>query len=128
MDTIANMLVSIKNGNRALKESVVVPASKFSFAVATKLSQEGYVGKIEEKTRRGRPVLEIELISDGKTPKIKEITRISKPSRRLYASVSDIRPYKNGHGLFIYSTPKGILSDKDARKEHVGGEVLFSIW
>ncbi len=128
MDTVANMLVAIKNGNRALKESVTVPHAKLSYAIAEKLSKEGFVGAVAKKTRRGRPVIEIALVALDRTPKIKEITRLSKPSRRMYASVHDIKPFKNGHGMFVLSTPKGILSDKEARKEHVGGEVLFSIW
>lgn len=128
MDTVANMLVAIKNGNHALKESVTIPHAKLSYAIAEKLSKEGFVGPIAKKTRRGRPVIEVSLLATNRIPKIREISRISKPSRRLYASVHDIKPFKNGHGMFVLSTPKGILSDKEARKEHVGGEILFSIW
>lgn len=122
------MLIAIKNGNRALKESIVVPQSNLCLAIAEKLSKEGFVGAITKKTRRGRPVIEIGLVATGRTPKVTEVTRLSKPSRRMYASVHDIKPYRNGRGLFVLSTPKGILTDKEARKEHVGGEVLFSIF
>ncbi len=122
------MLNGMKNANRALRESVIVPQSKLCLAIAEKLSKEGFVGAVAKKTRRGRPVLEVALVSADRTPKITEINRISKPSRRMYASVHDIRPVKNGRGLLVLSTPKGILTDKEARKEHVGGEVLFSIW
>lgn len=128
MDPVSNMLVAIKNGNKALKASVVVPESKLCLAIAEKLSKEGYVGDIAKKTRRGRPVLEISLVSTNRTPRISDLVRISKPSRRMYTTVHDIKPFKNGHGAFVLSTPKGILTDKEARKEHVGGEVLFSIW
>ena len=128
MDPVSNMLISIKNGNRALKESVVVPQSQLCLAIATKLSQAGFIGAIEQKSRRGRPVMEIVLISKDRMPKVSEIVRISKPSRRMYYGVHDIKAVKNGHGATIFSTPKGILTDKEARKENVGGEALFSIW
>lgn len=128
MDPVANMLIAIKNGNRALKESIIVPQSNLCLAIAEKLSSEGFVGAVTKKTRRGRPVMEITLVSEGRTPKVSDVTRLSKPSRRMYASVHEIKPYMNGRGLFVLSTPKGILTDKEARKEHVGGEVLFSIF
>ncbi len=128
MDRIANMLNGIKTANRALRESILVPHSNLCLAIAKKLSEQGYVGAVSTKTRHGRPVIEIALLSNGREPRISDIARVSKPSRRLYASVHDIKSYKNGNGSFVYSTPKGILTDKEARKEHVGGEVLFSIW
>jgi small subunit ribosomal protein S8 len=128
MDPVSNMLNGIKNANRALRETVIVPQSKLSLAIAEKLSKEGFVGAVEKKTRQGRPVLEIALIATDRMPKISEINRVSKSSRRMYAGVADIKPIKNGRGLLILSTPKGLLTDKEARKENVGGEVMFSIW
>ncbi len=122
------MLIGMKNANRALRDSVIVPESKLCLAIAEKLSKEGFVGAISRKTRRGRPVFEVTLVSADRMPKITEVKRISKPSRRMYAGSADIRSIKNGKGLLVLSTPKGILTDKEARKEHVGGEVLFSIW
>jgi small subunit ribosomal protein S8 len=122
------MLNGIKNANRALRDSVVFPHSKFSLAVAQKLSKEGFVGAVTEKTRRGRPVIEVALISNDRVPKVTDLSLVSKPSRRMYTGVSAVRSVKNGRGILVLSTPKGILTDKEARKEHVGGEVLFSIW
>ena len=122
------MLNGIKNANRALRESVIVPHSNLCYAIAEKLSTEGYVGAVAKKTRRGRPVIEVALVSNGRTPRITDITLVSKPSRRMYISVHEIKPFKNGRGSTVLSTPKGILTDKEARKEHVGGEVLFKIW
>lgn len=122
------MLIGIKNANRALRESVVFPHSKFTFAIAQKLSKEGFVGAITTKTRKGRPVFEVALLSTERQPKITDIERVSKLSRRMYAGFADVQPVKNGRGVLLLSTPKGILTDKEARKEHVGGEVLFSIW
>ncbi len=122
------MLNGIKTANRALRESVIVPHSNLCYAIAEKLSTEGYVGAVAKKTRRGRPVIEVALVSNGRTPRITDITLVSKPSRRMYISVHEIKPFKNGRGSTVLSTPKGILTDKEARKEHVGGEVLFKIW
>ena len=128
MDTLSNMLNGIKNANRALRENVLVPESKLSFAIAQKLSKEGFVGSVAKKTRQGRPVLEIELLATDRVPKINDIKRVSKSSRRMYMGVHDIKPVRGGGGMVVLSTPKGLLTDKEARKEHVGGEVLFSIW
>ncbi len=122
------MLIGMKNANRALRESVIVPESKLCLAIAQKLSKEGFVGAIAKKTRLGRPVFEVSLLATDRMPKISEVKRISKPSRRMYMGTQEIRSVKNGKGLLVLSTPKGILTDKEARKEHVGGEVLFSIW
>lgn len=128
MDTLSNMLNGIKNANRALRESVLVPQSKLSLAIAEKLSKEGFVGTVAKKTRQGRPVLEISLIAKDRQPRINDVKRISKSSRRMYMGVHDIKPTRGGSGMTVLSTPKGLLTDKEARKEHVGGEVLFSIW
>jgi small subunit ribosomal protein S8 len=122
------MLNGMKNANRALRESIIVPESKLCLAIAEKLSKEGFVGAISKKSRRGRPVFEVSLIAVDRVPKINDVVRISKPSRRMYTGTQEIKPIKNGLGLLVLSTPKGILTDKEARKEHVGGEVLFSIW
>ncbi len=128
MDPVSNMLIGMKNANLALRESVIVPHSKLCLAIAEKLSKEGFVGAISKKSRKGRPVFEVALLATDRTPKISQVTRISKPSRRMYMGTHDVRSVKNGKGLLVLSTPKGILTDKEARKEHVGGEVLFSIW
>ena len=128
MDPVSNMLNGIKNANRAGRESVIVPHSKLCLAIAKSLSKQGYVGVVSEKSRRGRPVIEVALVQVEGAPKINEIVCISKPSRRMYTSMHEIKPFKNGRGAYVYSTPKGILTDKEARKENVGGEVLFSIW
>ncbi len=127
-DPIADMLITIKNGGNASKAEVVIPYSNVKNAIAECLVKEGYVQSVTKKTKQGFPALAIGLLYVGKSPRVNDVARISKPSRRLYMSVKEIRPYKNGRGTTIFSTPKGILSDKEARKEMVGGEVLFSIW
>lgn len=119
----------MKNGALVSKESVVIPFSKLKYAIAQCLKDHGYVRDVSKKTeKKNIPVLEIALAYDGEMPKIHDVKRMSKPSRRRYFGVHDLRPVKNGHGIVVLSTPKGILSDKDAKKEQVGGEALFMIW
>ncbi len=118
----------LKNAGFAGKESVSFPASKMKNAIAECLKKEGYVSQVSKKIRKGFPVLEIELVYVNKIPKIMEVERISKQSRRIYFKMKDINSIRNGSGLLVLSTPKGILSGKEARKEQVGGEALFKLW
>lgn len=128
-DPIANMINTMKNGALVSKKSVVVPFSKLKHAIAMCLKEHGYVSDVSKKTEKNNvPVLEIELAYRGTEPRIHDVKRLSKPSRRTYLGVHDIHQVKNGHGMLVLSTPKGILNDKQARKEVVGGEVLFMIW
>ncbi len=128
MDPISDMLIMLKNGNRANHEVVSFTYSKIKHAIAECLKQAGYVDTITKKTKKGFPVLEVTLVYKDKMPRIQDVKRISKPSRRMYMGVKEITTVKNGHGALVLSTPKGILTDKEAKKELVGGEVLFSIW
>lgn len=128
MDQISNMLIIMKNGSLAGKESVTVPYSKIKNAIGECLKKEGYVSKISKKAKKGFPVLEVELVYKDKAPKIRDVERISKQSKRVYFGVKDIHKVRNGSGLLVLSTPKGILSGNDARKEQVGGEALFRLW
>lgn len=129
MDKIADMLVIVKNGNRAKKESVTTSYSKYKHAIADCLMKHGYIKAVHKKTAKtGFPVLELELIYKGKEPRVSHVERISRPSRRMYFSAKDIRPVRNGFGLLVLSTPKGIMDGSTARKEQVGGEALFKIW
>lgn len=128
MDSIANMLIMMKNGSLAGKESVSVPYSKLKHAIADCLKKEGYVKHVSKKIKKGFPTLEIELVYVDKKPKISQVERVSKQSRRVYFAVKDIHRVRNGSGLLVLSTPKGILSGSNARKEQVGGEALFRLW
>ena len=128
MDQISNMIIMLKNGGMAGKESVAFPYSKLKNAIALCLEKEGYVSSVAKKTKKGQPMLEVGLIYVDKKPKVKEVERISKQSRRVYFGMKDINTVRNGSGLLVLSTPKGILSGKEARKEQVGGEALFKIW
>ncbi len=128
MDPISNMIIAIKNGSLAGKDSVVLPYSKLKNAILECLKKEGYISGFAKKVRRDHPVLEVELVYKDKAPRIREVERISKQSRRVYFGVKDIHSVRNGTGLLVLSTPKGILTGKEARKEQVGGEALFRIW
>ena len=118
----------MKNGSLAGKESVSMPYSKMKEAILECLNKEGYVKKISKKVKKGQPMLEVELVYTDKKPKITEVERVSKQSRRVYFGVKDIHKVRNGSGLLVLSTPKGILSGQQARSEQVGGEALFRIW
>ncbi|HVY35844.1 MAG TPA: 30S ribosomal protein S8 [Candidatus Paceibacterota bacterium] len=128
-DPIANMLVAIKNGSAVEKGAVTVPYSALKHAIAECLRESGFVAGVSKKTEKNNvPVLEIALAYNESGAKVHDVKRLSKPSRRLYVGMRDLRPVKNGFGMTVLSTPKGILSDKVAKKEQVGGEALFMIW
>lgn len=128
MDQISNMLIIMKNGSLAGKETVFFPYSKMKEQISECLKKEGYVNSFIKKVKKDQPVLEVSLMYVDKKPKITEVERISKQSRRVYFGVKDIHKVRNGSGLLVLSTPKGILSGKVARKEQVGGEALFRLW
>lgn len=128
MDSISNMIIIMKNGSLAGLSSVSFPYSKMKNAIGECLKKAGYITEISKKVKKGQAVLEVGLIYIDKKPKITEVERISKQSRRVYFSMKDIHSVRNGTGLLVLSTPKGILSGKEARKEQVGGEALFKIW
>ena len=118
----------MKNGSLAGLEFVSFPYSKMKNAIGECLKKAGYVSEVVKKVKKGQPLLEVGLVYVDKKPKIAEVERISKQSKRVYFGMKDIHSVRNGSGLLVLSTPKGILTDKMARKEMVGGEVLFKIW
>ena len=123
------MLITMKNASMVSKETVVVPFSNIKYAIAQCLKEQGFITNVSKKTEKNNvPVLEIELSYTADGAKIHDVKRMSKQSRRMYSGAKELRPVKNGHGITVLSTPKGILSDKQARKEMVGGEVLFTMW
>lgn len=128
MDPIANMITQLKNAGSAGRESVVVPFSQIKENIAKVLMSEGFVKSVEKKEVKGRPVLLIGVFLENRIPKIKGVQRLSKTSKRVYKKSSEIRPVKNGYGALVLSTPKGVMSGREAKKQKLGGEVLFSIW
>lgn len=128
MDPISNMLIMIKNASLAKKDTVSFPYSKLKESIVSCLKKEGFVNEFSKKNKKGKEVIEVALVYSGRNPKIQEVRRISKQSKRVYLGMKEIFPVRNGTGLLILSTPKGILSGKEARKSQVGGEALFKIW
>ena len=118
----------MKNASLAGLPTTAFPYSKMKNAIAECLKKEGYIVGTAKKSKKGVPMLEVELVYVAGTPKVTNVERISKPSRRVYYGTGDIKPIKNGFGLLVLSTPKGIMSGKEAKKELVGGEALFKIW
>ena len=118
----------MKNASLAHKEVVSFPYSKLKNAILGCLKKEGYIEDFSKKTKKGEQVLEVKLVYVENNPKIQEVDRLSKQSRRVYFGMNDIHSVRNGSGILVLSTPKGILSGKEARKEQVGGEALFKMW
>lgn len=127
-DPIGDLIIRIKNAGEARKETATVPFSKMKMAICEILEKEGFVKSCERKGKKTTKAIEIEIAYEGSMPKIRGVKRVSKLSRRVYKKTTDLRPIKNGHGHLILSTPNGIKTDKEAKKELVGGEALFEIW
>lgn len=128
-DPIGDFIIRIKNAGNTKKESVLVPFSKTKLAIAELLSDKGYLGAVTKKNKGNAKFLNVELLygGDGR-PTVSGVKRISKPSRRLYEKSKDIRKFRRGFGISVFSTPKGIMADMDAKKNNLGGEFLFNIW
>ena|SRR6185436_18477846 len=128
-DVIADMIVRLKNAQMAGEDSTLVPYSQFKETIADTLKQAGFIKSVNKKGKKVKKYLEAELIySASRQPKITGIARVSKPSRRIYHRASQIRAVRQGYGIAVYSTPKGVMTDKQAREAKVGGEILFKIW
>ena len=127
-DVIADMLTRIRNANNAKHETVDVPASNMKRSIADILVNEGYIKgyNIVEDGKQG--IIRITLTYNGKEKVIKGLRRVSKPGLRIYASAEDMPRVMNGLGVAIVSTSKGLMTDKQARKSNIGGEVLAFVW
>ena len=127
-DPLGDMLTRIRNGQRAGKTSVKAPAGRLLVRVLDVLQREGYIrGYSEAELRPGIRELKIELKYHEGAPVIREIARVSKPGRRVYSRIADLPRVYNGLGVSILSTPRGVISDAEARQEHVGGEILCKV-
>jgi len=125
-DPISDLIIRLKNSSDAKKASVTVIASKLTENIAHVLKKAGYISSVDKsKTKRE---LELGIITFDGVPRINGVERISKPSRRLYQKASDIRSFHSGFGNTIFTTSKGIMTDVEAKKLKLGGEILFKIW
>ena len=127
-DPISDCLTRIRNGLMRGKKVVNAPFSKFKHELVTLLVKEGYLVSCEKISLDGKDSLRISLKYINEAPAIREIKRISKPSLRRYSSSSDLPEVKNGLGMYILSTNKGLMSDKDARSQNIGGEVICEVF
>lgn len=127
-DPISDFIIRLKNGSDAKKASVLVSYSSLIENIAHILKKTGYISSIEKKGKDFNKELEIGLTYHDFGSRINGVLRISKPSRRIYIKSADIRMYRSGFGNTFISTSKGIMTDIEAKKNKLGGEVLFKIW
>ena len=127
-DPLGDLLTRIRNGQRAKKDSVLSPASKLRIRVLDVLQREGYIRGYSEEEMGPAKGVRIELKYFEGQPAIKHVARVSKPGRRIYSGSSELPRVMNGLGITIVSTPRGVLSDNEARSHNVGGEVLAEVF
>ena len=127
-DPVADMLTRIRNAQMAQKNSVAMPSSKLKVAIAAVLKDEGYIDDFAVRAAEGKSQLDIALKYYAGRPVIERIERISRPGLRVYKGSGDLPRVMNGLGIAIVSTPKGVMSDAEARSQNVGGEVLCTVF
>lgn len=127
-DPLGDMLTRIRNGQRAKKDSVVSPASSLRTHVLDVLQREGYIRGYSEEALGAHKGIRIELKYFEGAPAIQHVARVSKPGRRVYSGSQELPIIRNGLGITIVSTPKGVLSDAEARAQNVGGEILAEVF
>lgn len=128
-DPIGDMLTRIRNGGRARLVRVSMPESRIKREIARVLKASGFISDFESDGAEKKPTLQVEIRYNAENrPMIEGIERVSRPSRRVYVGTGEIPRIRNGLGIAILSTPRGILTDDEAREAHVGGEVLAKVW
>ena len=127
-DPLGDMLTRIRNAQQRGKSKVLAPASKFHATVLEVLKREGYIRNFRRLPAPPGESLEIDLKYHEGAPVIREIARVSKPGRRVYSKIKDLRQIYSGLGIAILSTPRGVMSDAEARAANVGGEVLCRVF
>ena len=127
-DPIANMIISIKNAAAVKKPAVVVPYSNVKMAIAEVLLREGYLTAVAKRGKKVKKFIQCDIAYVQGKAKVSEVKRVSKPSQRIYKKVADLRPIRQGQGIAILTTPKGVMTGKEAKVAGVGGELLFTLW
>ncbi len=127
-DPLGDMLTRIRNGQQARKDSILTPASTLRTRVLDVLQREGYIRGYTEEELAGQKGIRIELKYFEGQPAIQHLARVSKPGRRVYSGATELPRIRNGLGTIIVSTPRGVLSDVEAREQNVGGEVLAEVF
>ncbi len=127
-DPIGDMLARLKNSQKRNHKKIELPSSKFKAKIAEILKSEGYIIDYEVKSHENKSNLHISLKYNSGNPVISSIERISKPGRRIFSSAESLPKVNNGLGIAIISTPKGVMTDIDARKQKVGGEIICKVF
>ncbi len=128
MDGISDLIIRIKNASAVGKETVSMPYSKMKEAILEVLAKEGFVKDVVKKGKKIFKSIEVGLVYNEYGPKVKGAERISHLSKRVYSGAKSLRKVMQGHGIMLVTTPKGVMTDAEARKQNVGGEPLFKIW
>ena len=128
IDPIGDLLTRIRNGQMRRKAKINSPNSRLRIRLLDVLQAEGYIRGYAEGETKGQRELEIELKYHEGQPVIRELKRVSTPGRRVYSSVSELKPHRQGLGVSILSTPQGVMTDTSAREKNVGGEVLCQVF
>ena len=127
-DQIADLATRIRNAVMVGKSEILVPTSKLKEQVVKVLVDNGYVVEYEVEEGSPRGILHVKVSEPGKNAKLNEIVKVSKPGRRVYSSAEDIPTVKSGRGMVIISTSKGLMTGREAKKQHLGGEILMKVW
>ena len=127
-DQVADLLTRIRNAVMVGKNEILVPTSKLKVGVTEVLAKNGYVAGYEEIEGKPRGMLKVVIFEPGTVSKINEISKVSKPGRRVYSSADDLPVVKSGRGMIIVSTSKGLMTGREAKKNRLGGEVLVKVW
>ena len=127
-DPITDLLNQIRNAQAVGKTEVLIPLSKIKNDIANILSKEGFVGEVKKATKGKIKALKITLKYDEKVPAIAGLNRVSKPGQRIYEGFSEIKRVHGGYGISIVSTSKGLMTNKEARKQKLGGEIICQVW
>jgi len=127
-DPIGDMIARIKNANLRNYKKVEIPSSKFKIKIAEVLKNEGYIIDYKVDINQGKDILYIDLKYNSGSPVINSIQRVSKPGRRIFSSADSLPKVSNGLGIAIISTPKGVMTDQEARQNQVGGEIICKVF
>lgn len=127
-DPITDLLNRIRNAQAVSHPKTEVPFSNLKYEIAKILERKGFIEKVEKKGKKTKKIIEITLKYDKKTPAISILRRISKPGQRIYLKAREIKPVKGGYGTTIISTSRGLMTDKEARRQKLGGEILCEIF
>lgn len=127
-DQIADLITRIRNAIAVGKTEILVPTSRLKVNVAEVLAKNGYIAEFKVEEGKPRGLLKVTINKIGENAKINEITKVSKPGRRVYSSADDLPVVKSGRGMVIVSTSKGLMTGREAKKNRLGGEILVKVW